>query len=1184
MSLALIAVPVGNWVRNANQTGPMDHVLADPAHAGHVYAVSDDTSSVFQSSDSGGTWSLLPRVPYQLTGIDSVAVSATGALFLVPSDDNTYVMIWNGQTWNPVHIGVDDVLSLVSTANGIYVPTDKNIRELRDDGSVGAVYSAPHSLVDIGLAWDNGILLAATPSYGIESFSVPGTSPQSPGAPPVDDAAGLTLGGATTLLIDPVSHTQYVYSATAGAMFVRKSGEAAFKKLAIAAVKPGPARMGSDGTVYVLANGYSADGMNDDYKNDIVKLVNDAWVVAGASSAYLTDAISDFAVAPNGTIILATTQGIETTAGLNTTVFTSGPFVGPTGTVSADVRTFPESLLLTNGTTAWTSSDGFAPIKEQAATATPLTWSTQDPTTHVGFGALNGGTAILYHSSNGGWVADDATGLTGYVNSAHAVVDGSSNIYAYGAAGIYKSQRAANGTCVPLASVCWNKVNDQGTQKMAVDGGTLFAAFGPIVATSNDAGATWKTLSTSAYHALNGIALGGAVDEIAIDPATHRPWIAVSSNVLALDPNGIWIPKTTVGGDALLSSRLFVDTGTSPTTIYALQDTQLIAAHDSLAATQILFPHSAGQVEFNAATRVFYATFSSLAYAYALPTTPTITALDVKSGPTAGGTAVKVSGTNFVAGTTQIFFGTQNAPGTVVSATEFDVTSPAASAGPVDVTVSNGGAQEATLPAAFTYSAPPVAAAPAPTTAPAAATTSVVRDSGCSSSGSPVWAVPALLAFGASFAQRRRRAFSANSANASDSRAAHASISSKGNGMRMKGLLVGALLALAACHGKGYYFTGRVYDGVTRQPLTGYKIQLQYKQSTVNGSVAKDGTYYVGPLPALTDYSVAISATGYRAFLSVNVMRNSTGSCTALDDCTTQDENYYYDAYVFPTALQTPAQTITVYQTDNAGVPATGMMRFIPNNAVNVPASSLENSEAVAIDQWQNTSDAQFGTVTAPIANGVVQLAAGALVYGASYNVTVYGVPGYAIDANTSFTAGSDGDVSVNLNPSQSTGNLYYTFISNRAPTAAGSATITFVFSQPITLASDSTQSFYDDKVSNGSSFTSADANKDGIQNVAVTPAATSTLNEFGIDVKVSGNALTITSSLPASAFAQKDAGTPPDPINTFTFGNLGSIKIVSTANPSVGIALTAIRDATNAAASAIPAAEPVIVTAAAIP
>ena len=83
---------------------------------------------------------------------------------------------------------------------------------------------------------------------------------------------------------------------------------------------------------------------------------------------------------------------------------------------------------------------------------------------------------------------------------------------------------------------------------------------------------------------------------------------------------------------------------------------------------------------------------------------PTVTGVSPASGPTPGGTAVTITGTNFqgfngVGPATRVEFGTTNAPGfTVVDATHITVSSPPSPAyatGPVDVRVTTGGGKSA---------------------------------------------------------------------------------------------------------------------------------------------------------------------------------------------------------------------------------------------------------------------------------------------------------------------------------------------------------------------------------------------------------------------------------------------------------------------------------------------------------
>lgn len=85
----------------------------------------------------------------------------------------------------------------------------------------------------------------------------------------------------------------------------------------------------------------------------------------------------------------------------------------------------------------------------------------------------------------------------------------------------------------------------------------------------------------------------------------------------------------------------------------------------------------------------------------ALP--PTITSLDVTSGPQTGGTAVTITGTNFLTGASVDFGGALATHVIVVSSTSITLKTPAHSVGVVDVTVTNPGDLSDTIAGAFEF-------------------------------------------------------------------------------------------------------------------------------------------------------------------------------------------------------------------------------------------------------------------------------------------------------------------------------------------------------------------------------------------------------------------------------------------------------------------------------------------------
>ena len=118
-------------------------------------------------------------------------------------------------------------------------------------------------------------------------------------------------------------------------------------------------------------------------------------------------------------------------------------------------------------------------------------------------------------------------------------------------------------------------------------------------------------------------------------------------------------------------------------------------------------------------------------------------------------------------------------------------------------------------------------------------------------------------------------------------------------------------------------------------------------------------------------------------------------------------------------------------------------MRFVPTTRSSLATTPAEQV-GVAGQVWVNNADLQFGSV--PGCTDCQRRRAtcrGALVYSATYTVTVTGVPGYALANSTTFVAGNSGDVEFTLTPLVAAANLTVAYISNQSPVPAGSATLT---------------------------------------------------------------------------------------------------------------------------------------------
>jgi len=114
-------------------------------------------------------------------------------------------------------------------------------------------------------------------------------------------------------------------------------------------------------------------------------------------------------------------------------------------------------------------------------------------------------------------------------------------------------------------------------------------------------------------------------------------------------------------------------------------------------------------------------------YSYGAPNpAPTVTSISPTTGTTAGGTAITITGTGFLAGATVKLGGTSASGVNVVSGTSITATAPAHSAGSVSVVVTNTDSQNATLSNGYSYINPaPKVTSIAPTSGPTAGGASV---------------------------------------------------------------------------------------------------------------------------------------------------------------------------------------------------------------------------------------------------------------------------------------------------------------------------------------------------------------------------------------------------------------------------------------------------------------------------
>jgi Domain of unknown function (DUF1929)/IPT/TIG domain/Glyoxal oxidase N-terminus len=172
----------------------------------------------------------------------------------------------------------------------------------------------------------------------------------------------------------------------------------------------------------------------------------------------------------------------------------------------------------------------------------------------------------------------------------------------------------------------------------------------------------------------------------------------------------------TITGTNFLAGAVVTVGGTAATGITVVSSTSIRATTPA---------HSAGGASVVVTNTDGQSGTLSNGYTYANPA-PMVTAVAPNSGPVSGGTAVTITGANFVAGAAVSFGGIAATNVTVASSTSITATTPAGAAGAVNVAVTNTDNQSGTLSNGFTYtSLAPAVTSVAPNSGPVAGGTVV---------------------------------------------------------------------------------------------------------------------------------------------------------------------------------------------------------------------------------------------------------------------------------------------------------------------------------------------------------------------------------------------------------------------------------------------------------------------------
>ena len=201
------------------------------------------------------------------------------------------------------------------------------------------------------------------------------------------------------------------------------------------------------------------------------------------------------------------------------------------------------------------------------------------------------------------------------------------------------------------------------------------------------------------------------------------------------------------------------------------------------------------------------------------------------------------------------------------------------------------------------------------------------------------------------------------------------------------------------------FFTGYAYDGATgmrldKTALNG--VSIVYGDQTIAFDVADDGRFVSRtPLPTWRDYRVTIDATGYRAFASANTgidVPASLAMTSGVAQAATI-QTLDFTAYLFPVSLKAPKLTITVTVPDAlTGAPVAdsvnGQLRLRPQASSSILIGGSPTTTP-AKRVWANSEDLLTQSIDKTFTSGNAVIGEGEMVYGVSYELTIFGVDGY---------------------------------------------------------------------------------------------------------------------------------------------------------------------------------------------
>ena len=354
------------------------------------------------------------------------------------------------------------------------------------------------------------------------------------------------------------------------------------------------------------------------------------------------------------------------------------------------------------------------------------------------------------------------------------------------------------------------------------------------------------------------------------------------------------------------------------------------------------------------------------------------------------------------------------------------------------------------------------------------------------------------------------------------------------------------------------WFMGAVVDGASGAPIAAYDLTLVSGTTTIKGKIdATTHRFTVGPLQAWNDYGIIIDSDGYRHFSSYNagiappaLGGNNSTTADIYSADTTQTFNFNASLFPMAAAIKPPDITVIVIEAGSMPRPAAGNIRLQPTSQ---PPLVSQPSE-VAGQAWSNDNDLYAAALSASFTDGAYLAKGEDLVYGVSYAISVYNVPGYQPTSNNNqvtVQAGVNTGAQVTILPQLAQPPVV---LSNTSSTCRPPAALTDTSSAIVTLTFNT--AIEDGTLTPGGGAEALDNGllvsfTQGTSSLAFNQS--STVQERGTTFTIAGNMLTLAWN-PNVGVALKGA---TDSVRQVSYGNLGTIYVQPMGKPDARATLT---------------------------